>query len=359
MKKIGIITIIDNDNYGNRLQNYAVQEIIKKFHYEPVTMLNKQYTNDKKLFLLRLIRNKLKNNLKKSNYERRKNFECFNKLISFSKENTIPFKKYNDYAFFITGSDQVWNPNIGRMKDIDLLSFAPGYKRISLSASFGISSINHNKQKKLKRELKKFKSISVRENSGKEIVKNVLPNKNVCVLIDPTMMLDAREWNSIAKKPNQLKNKKYVLNYFLGTLSEKVKNDINQFALNNNCGVINILDVNSPFYKCGPSEFLFLEKNAFLICTDSFHASVFAILNRVPFIVFDRYTKSGSMNNRLETLLLKFDLLDRKYNGFITNNILKVNYSKTYTILGEERKKVINFLSKALELESESEENDK
>ena len=27
--KIGIVTIIDNDNYGNRLQNYALQETLK------------------------------------------------------------------------------------------------------------------------------------------------------------------------------------------------------------------------------------------------------------------------------------------------------------------------------------------
>ncbi len=28
--KIGICTINDNGNYGNRLQNYAVQEFLKK-----------------------------------------------------------------------------------------------------------------------------------------------------------------------------------------------------------------------------------------------------------------------------------------------------------------------------------------
>ena len=27
MKKVGIVTIIDNNNYGNRLQNYAVQNV--------------------------------------------------------------------------------------------------------------------------------------------------------------------------------------------------------------------------------------------------------------------------------------------------------------------------------------------
>ena len=31
MKKVAILTINDDNNYGNRLQNYAVQEILKKF----------------------------------------------------------------------------------------------------------------------------------------------------------------------------------------------------------------------------------------------------------------------------------------------------------------------------------------
>lgn len=40
MKKIGIMTINDNNNYGNRLQNYAVQEILKKLNVDPYTIEN-------------------------------------------------------------------------------------------------------------------------------------------------------------------------------------------------------------------------------------------------------------------------------------------------------------------------------
>ena len=36
--KIGISTIIDYDNYGNRLQNYASQQVIKSFGYQPDTL---------------------------------------------------------------------------------------------------------------------------------------------------------------------------------------------------------------------------------------------------------------------------------------------------------------------------------
>lgn len=49
MKKIGIITLNDNYNYGNRLQNYAAQEFIKKIepNAKVLTIRNYPITNKK------------------------------------------------------------------------------------------------------------------------------------------------------------------------------------------------------------------------------------------------------------------------------------------------------------------------
>lgn len=38
MKKIGIITLCGNYNYGNRLQNYAMQEVYKILGFEVETI---------------------------------------------------------------------------------------------------------------------------------------------------------------------------------------------------------------------------------------------------------------------------------------------------------------------------------
>ena len=46
MKKIGLITINDDNNYGNRLQNYAVQKIINKLECD-IENINNQYGNKK------------------------------------------------------------------------------------------------------------------------------------------------------------------------------------------------------------------------------------------------------------------------------------------------------------------------
>lgn len=358
--KVGILTINDNDNYGNRLQNYAVQQSLSKMNLEVETIKNSGILNvyEKNIFrrILRKVKFLIVMGKKKVNGINNKRYKCFrnfNKNIKYNKKYINPLeKKINaQYDMFFVGSDQVWNTTFNRLTYIDLLGFADPKKRIAFSASFGISELPQRYHEKAKKELLKFKSISVREDAGKRIVEGLTQRNDIEVLVDPTMLLSSKEWDKVAKKPNQLKTNKYILNYFLGELSEKRKNEINRIAKENGCEVINILDNNSPFYETGPSEFIYLEKNAFLICTDSFHSSVFAILYNRPFIVFDREDKTTSMNSRIETLINKFDLQNRKFEGKITKENLHHDYTEAYKILEKEREKSINFLKKALDIE--------
>lgn len=352
MKNIGIVTINDDDNYGNRLQNYAVQEFFRKENINPLTLKNRPIRNTKDKYILRVLKDYIKKILKRPSRafeERRKNFAKFNENIKFSEKEINAYSKISDqFDFFVTGSDQVWNPNFGRLRDVDLLEFAKTEQRIAFSASFGISELPENCKEKAKRELENFKAISVREDRGKEIVEELTERKDVQVLVDPTMLLTSEEWDKVEKKPEQLKTDKYILNYFLGEMSEKRKKEIERIAKENNCEIINILDKNSPFYQTGPSEFLYLEKNAFLICTDSFHSSVFAILYNRPFVVFDREDANVKMNSRLDTLLKKFKLENRWYEDKITEEQLQVDYKESYMILEGERKKAKEFLENAI-----------
>ena len=43
--KIGIVTITLGQNYGNRLQNYAVQQVLKKRNYKVRTFREKEWNN--------------------------------------------------------------------------------------------------------------------------------------------------------------------------------------------------------------------------------------------------------------------------------------------------------------------------
>lgn len=363
MKKVGIISIYDNDNYGNRLQNYAVQEVLKKINCEPETIINWAETNQqisKLVEFKKCIRKKLGNVKRTIKYlkkqQNKQRYECFvkfnkhnikfsNKVITYNNAKKIQEK----YDYIIVGSDQVWNPNFGRLSPIDLLTFSDSNKNISYAASFGVSSITKENEKKCKEALKNLKCISVREQAGKDIIRKLRIEKDVEVLIDPTMMLNDKEWSKVAIKPKQLKTDKYIINYFLGNLSDKRKKEIERVGKENNCEVINILDPKGGFYSTGPAEFLYLIKNAFLVCTDSFHSCVFSILFNRPFIIFDREDNVVSMNSRIETLLDKFKLENREYNNkTIRNEQLKIDYLECYNILERERKKTLEFLKKAI-----------
>lgn len=370
MKKIGIITMI-GDNFGNRLQNYALQEYLKKIDVQPETIYNSVYDlpqkKNKIIDIPRKIYVHLKNILlkrlyKKITHERLNLYDQFNnKYIQFSKEKLV--KKYdlkelyNKYDKFIVGSDQVWNPYAYRNKEIDFLLFSKKEKNISYAASFGVENIEKQFESIYKKGLNNFKYISVREDKGKEIIKKITNRNDIEVLIDPTMLLTQEEWIKIEKKPLCLKEKKYILNYFLGDISLNRKEQIEKIAQEYDCEIINILDKKDPFYVSGPSEFLYLERNAFLICTDSFHSCIFAILFNTPFIVFNREDKSVNMNSRIETLLSKFKLQDRYYKGKIDKKLLRANYTEAYHILERERQKSYEFFKKTLNIEENNSEN--
>jgi hypothetical protein len=359
VKNIAIISLYGNNNFGNKLQNYAMQEILKNNGFNTTIIKNKISFEIIQDDLIHKIKSMIKTliNLKNfsNSHKRTKKFIQFNELMQYSLDNVniniIPKKISGEYDYFLFGSDQLWSPFAGGGSKLYLGRFSENSKNISYAASFGVDNIPKELEKKYRIGLKNFKYISVREDRGKEIVEELTGRTDVEVLVDPTMLLTTGEWDKISIKPNMLKSDKYILNYFLGELSLERKKEIERVAKENDCEIINILDKNSPFYVCGPSEFLYLEKNAFLVCTDSFHSCIFAILYNRPFIIFDRDQKNiHSMNSRIDTLINKFNLKNRRYEGKITKENLEHDYSEAYVILEKEREKSDKFLRKALSI---------
>ena len=134
----------------------------------------------------------------------------------------------------------------------------------------------------------------------------------------------------------------------MGELSESRRKEIERIARKNDCEIINIMDKNDPFYIYGPSEFLYLEKNAYLVCTDSFHSAVFAILFNRPFVVFDREDSNAKMNSRLDTLLSKFGLKERWIKDKIDDSLLYSNYN-IEKVIEIEKNKAKKFIREAIQ----------
>ena len=343
-KSAGIITLNDNNNYGNRLQNYAVQVVINRLGIESYTIENYPYMNSKKKYFLRKIKNIGFNRFYSRNPVRRDKFEEFNGNIQYYKRKYSPYLRFSDLDYVLVGSDQVWNPEFG-LDEATNLSTVPPRKRIAFSASFGVNHIE-KKSEKLLSELTKFKCISVREEKGAEILKDYL-GIDAQVLIDPTLLLNKNEWNIVAKKPDGFSEEKYILTYFLSPMSEKAKKVLqeNQRELK----LVELSGKDGMGMNVGPSEFLYLFSHAELILTDSFHACVFSFIYEKPFVVFDRNWTKQSMNSRINTLLEKFSL-ERKYiDSGLEYNIFEHDYSRGYEQLEIEKEKTIDFLKKAFE----------
>lgn len=341
MKKVGIITLNDNNNYGNRLQNYAVQTVLNSLGNISYNIENYRHTNIKDKYFLRRLKFFNFDRHYSNNSKRKENFVRFNKNIKYEHKLFNVFSKYSQYDYMLVGSDQVWHPTFG-LTDATLLTSIPSQKRIAYSASFGVSTIDDVVAENIRDEMKKFKAISVRETSGADIVERIT-GKRPDVLVDPTLMLNREMWNKLEINPT-ISDEKYIFVYFLGGNNEKVIELSNKWNLK----VYDVLDAKQEkIYSSGPAEFLYLLDHSELVLTDSFHACVFSFLFNKPFLVFDRIG-GASMSTRIEELLSKF-YLERKYaKSRLDNDIWEHNYTEGYKQLEIEREKTIKFLEEAL-----------
>ncbi len=138
-----------------------------------------------------------------------------------------------------------------------------------------------------------------------------------------------------------------MLTYFLGKVPKETQKKIKQIAEKNKLEIVRLADIrDKKRYLAGPSEFIDYINSAALVCTDSFHGTVFSILMETPFIVFDRV--GTSMYSRIETLLDKFKLHSRQANYIKDDEIFNIDFSHIPPILDEERKKALNYLKEAL-----------
>lgn len=378
MKKIGIITINDYTNYGNRLQNYASQEVFKSLGCEVETIVNlpikknEQYQRSVATLIKKACKMPPREFIKKvvtrvnNRLNRKSNKESLDLKIKafkkFTKENiketsfviskdNIPENLANRYDYFVTGSDQVWNPIFRKGSSIDFLTFAPKYKRVAYAPSFGISEIPGEFVENYRKLISEMAHLSVREQAGAKIIKK-LTGRDAIVLVDPTLMLTKEKWLSVAKQATQKPQKKYLLTYFLGDLSNSSRKKINEIAVKNDLEIVNIASMKDKFrYAADPGEFVDYINSADIIFTDSFHGAVFSILLERPFIIFDRKGNIPSMNSRIDTLLSKFKLESRKWeniNG--SKDFFNIDFSHVPEILEYERNKALDYLRNALDI---------
>ena len=347
MKTIAILTLFGYYNYGNKYQNYAVQEGLKKYGFEPRTLV--VYPDRRQLIRPALFKLKaLMGDVEKKRY--RKIYRFSKKYIPvralYIKDLQIPKAVAGEYDFFVTGSDQVWNPSIRpRERNNFFLSFAEREQRICVSPSFGVSELPEELTELYRQGLDGFDNLCSREEAGVKIIET-LTGRKAERLIDPTLALTKDEWKKIfAEVPNDKGS--YILLALLGRMSQDEENYIKNLAQKNSLKIINVFAPDSVY---GPDEVLSLIDNASLVFTDSFHFTAFSVNFGVPFIVTERKDDSVNSNmfSRISSLLGMLSLEERQYGKTKPGEELSCSFDRAQSVLGEERKKYFDFLDRSL-----------
>lgn len=331
--KICIVTRMDYNNYGNRLQNYALKKFLDEKGWDSLSGLQvysktswaKSSNGIKKIiktlmpFFLakKYILNQIDRDRSLSEKcARRIIFKQFtDKYISalpplLIKNDRHLYRSLNEYSFdyYIAGSDQVWNPKFSG-RDYEFLSFAPYNKRLSFAASFGVSDIPNNQRARYTKLLKKMRIISVRESQGVKIAKELTGRNDIILTLDPTLLIERNEWEKLISSTNMNKPDHYIATYFLGDVPDAVKilsKDLGLPLIEMNCKYA------PDYYNISPIEFISVIRDADYILTDSFHAMAFSLKFHKEFYVFRRNEKNQvDMFSRLEDLLIIFRLTNR------------------------------------------------
>mgnify|MGYP001851666181 FL=1 len=380
---IGLCIKYAHENYGGMLQAFATVKIFEKMGmaYELIRydkshslsfkikaafrVFNGVFLNDKLEALRKKIGKVLHPEFAKNDALRMQAFHAFRdrefvKLAPISygyKKLCTDSKKY---SAVISGSDQLWSPSGLSTNFFNLMFVNESVRKISYASSFGVSNIPWYQKRKTAQYLNRLDFISMRENRGAEIVKELM-GRDVPVVIDPVMMLTANEWDRLIPR-NEQQNNEYIFAYFLGE-NQAYRIAVKEFSQKTGLKIIALRHMDQYVaadetfgdeapYNVGPAEFLDLLRGAKYVCTDSFHGSVFSILYHKQFIPFTRYsvTSKHSKNSRIDTLCGNLGLNGRRYDeNFMERMEEPIDYKTVDEKIEGLRKQASDYLTNALQ----------
>lgn len=341
--KIGIITFWDSqENYGQLAQAFALQIYLEEKGHTPFLIrYDKSYEVDKlkpgkleklqqlnwkKLFDPNAVLKKLKNVTTTVAPPADRKFKEFRE--DFIKVDDHQYHSYEELKtnppeadLYITGSDQVWNHNYtGSPKPFFLQFGSSDTKRAAYAASFGHKELPVGILDQYRQYLRSFSGIGVREKSGVDLCQK-MGYENAILLPDPTMLIDKDKWMAYSQPSAAFaeNDKRKILIYTLGNRSSEIKDKAIAYVKNSeDLDVVHVsinMDPDGETFPSIPQWFDLFNKTDHVL-TNSFHGMLFAILFRKRFISIPSSGDKAGMNERLFTVLEKFDLFDHLLTAF-------------------------------------------
>lgn len=344
MARIGIVSIFDVTNVGNRLQNYALAHVLESLGHTPVVLPNTSYPYacDPELArhfgvpqrsatahlpkhrwvpsvvkwipraALSSVRLRSREPLRRAGAIalRRHALSRFTQTHLDLHPTSIDAPGdadglTADFDAFVAGSDQVWNAAYRYGCPTDFLSFARPDQRIAYAASIGMTDLPGDLEDVYREFLPQMAAISVREDSAADLVQS-LAGRRPEVLADPTLLVPPDHWSEIADRAPSPNRRRFMSSYLLYRNGPDVIQDIEARAATR--GLIHH-DIIAPASLAtdahGLEAFLRGIRDADYVVTDSFHATVFSLLFRTPVVVLRR---GAGQDARVETLLTQIGI---------------------------------------------------
>ena len=320
--KIGTLTYHRADNYGAVLQAFALCQYLCNQGYEAENIdywpkhhaiVYKLWCWEYRYFHFQGLRGKIKYLLNfpsilSRNYKRKNNFNLFRK----QNMKIVPIEANYDAVFY--GSDTIWNRwNLNTL----YTGFDPTYwgadtitakHRFSYAPSMGNVIDNEGTKKHCKEFLQLFDRISVREIPLKKKLEE-WGFKDICITVDPTMLLSRDSWNLFASK--RIVEGEYVLLYNLersevcSDLAKKIERE-RKIRVVQLTALVSKVSSKDIYDTAGPIEFLSLFRYASYVVTSSFHGCVFSVIFNKQFCFH-----SNVETERISSLLRSCNLTDR------------------------------------------------
>lgn len=311
--KLGILTFHSVDNFGAVLQAFALQhylesqghdvEIIdyrppyfhgpKAWSWRPDRLIGRFFTD----WQSRKFEDFRRRYLKRTD-------PCWN---AKGLEKNLP-----RYDAVIVGSDQVWSPDVDRRKETDPIYFfrwglASGTRKIAYAASFGTDRIPDQHIASVRDGLANIDVISVRENTGVQIVRE-LSGRDAKWVCDPVFLLTGDEWRKLASAPER--RGKDLMVYMAPPMDilRFVARIMHAKVIAPGWNVRYLLARRLGISFPSPLQWVARIAASRGVITKSFHGTAFCILTHTPFVYIRPSGAAGSRATRVVDLLAKLGL---------------------------------------------------
>lgn len=359
---VGVITYHRSNNYGAQLQSYAMVRVLMQMGHN-AEIIDCNTIGSGKIFhwnfqSVRGFMGAFRNNALSllTEFKRKKLFKTFVESYIPKSRECFTQKELLDvvkqYDYIITGSDQVWHPQICEGKKFFFLDLPiPSSRKIAYAPSFGLDDYTENEVEQYMPLIDDIGHLSVRETTGNMILEKYLGRKAQEV-VDPTMLLQKKEWEDLTPPP---KYERYLLYFTILDEPCGMDNFVREIADKHGLKILRIGTVRdilkSGFINArvsGPKDFLSLVRYADMVITSSFHGFVFSILFQKEVLCV---LNNNDRNSRLKDLAQKLGMISRivlNPSQYDAASISPIDYKKVEIQLIEMRENSLKFLENAI-----------